>query len=289
MNSVDRHLSADTKAATLQAMRSARKEILLVVEGDHDVILFSNMLGIPTSNIISCGSKEILMTVFAKRGEPGVDEGTIFIRDRDFDDVVTHDSDGVLILVTFGYDIEFDLLKQRLHRRIFNSFGKLGDEDIKHKASWRKLTSEAAKIGLMRKVSNAEKKNLDFKEMKYSKFCDLKTLDVDIRKMSQYLHARSNSPLTGQDIDDFVCKIEEVLDVTDNEVLCRGKDLLELFSIQIDRVFDFCKTSECTTFVLAKMIQFGATIEDFSRLPMYPAFKSKALSVQFAWAGRTLP
>jgi hypothetical protein len=118
LNSVVRYLTPASLAATLLAMRSARKEIFLVVEGADDILLLSQIFGLPQSNFVDCRGKENLMSLFALVPARGIDSGTIFLRDRDHDGIRHIVKSDVSLLVSDLYDFEMHLLDGRLFGRV---------------------------------------------------------------------------------------------------------------------------------------------------------------------------
>lgn len=110
MNSISGNLNAASIAATARMLRSAKKEVILIVEGDDDIALFSNSLSLPKSNFISCFGKKRLMEVFALVPHSGLDAGTILLRDSDCDGVQDQRRGDVLLLTSDFYDFEMSLL-----------------------------------------------------------------------------------------------------------------------------------------------------------------------------------
>lgn len=285
-NSVSIHLTAASKAATLISMRSARKEILLVVEGDDDVLLMSNCLGLPRSNILVCEGKETLMELFSLGPQKGSDEGTVFIRDRDHDHLRTHIDQTRLLLVTEHYDVELDLLASRLFRRMFNEFAQLPDDDTKYLTVWKAICSAAAPLGSLRRISAERSLNLDFKEINLRKFVNFRNLEVDVKELVKYTETRSlktlDRPLVVKDIAGLMADIGD-------QLLCRGKDVISLMHLAFSRTYKLCKSSEAEPSVLARMVRVSCTVEDFARLTLYSSFKSFVLASPYSWTGRNLP
>lgn len=288
MNSVDVHLDADSKAATLLAMRSARKEIVLIVEGDHDVRLFSNILGLPTSNILSCGGKAVLMDLVSRPVEKGLDEGSIFIRDRDHDQIATGIVEQKLLMVTSHYDIEMDLLSTRIFKRIYKEYAEAPDDDERHHAVWSRIIEAGSKIGALRFLSLRHGWNLSFDNLNWRKFLIFDTLELNAERLIQYFSAKDKVNLNQQDP---VRKIVETLDGADIQAVACGKDILEIIEIAFSRFLKLCDVKECSAIVLDRMLRSIATLEDFTRLPFYPSFKFQVDSQvgRFEWPGRSLP
>jgi len=209
----------------LLAMRSAKKEVLLVVEGDSDIDMFASVLGISRSNILSCNGKEVLMLVYDMGTQKGIDPGTVFIRDRDHDGV-THDvRNGVLLLVTDRYDIEMDLLETRLFKRIISEFfaRELTQEEVEE--AFVRIAKAAANIGVLRLYAREAKIPLDFDDIRYARFLNFSNLDIDSDKMVVYLFAKSQVPLA--DKSETVAFIARTLKKRPYSSVCCGKEFLD--------------------------------------------------------------
>ena len=128
MNSITKHISPASIVAALRQFRSARKDIILVVEGDDDIALFSQSLGLASNCFISCFGKENLMKVFGLVPNEHVDIGMFFIRDADFDGLKHQRSEGVCFFVSDRYDFEMNVVEGRIFHRIFAEFLKKKDD-----------------------------------------------------------------------------------------------------------------------------------------------------------------
>jgi hypothetical protein len=286
MNSVNRHLNADSKAATLLAMRSARKEVLLVVEGDTDVDLFSNALGIPRSNILSCDGKEALMLVYGMAPQKGIDLGSIFIRDRDNDNIGTGLNHGVLLLVTELYDIEMELLEKRLSGRILSEFLRRPLESHEVAAEFKKLCEAAACIGAIRIHSQRNGIDLDFNELKHSKFIKMKDMSVNLAEALRYIFAKSEKT-----IDDREAQVRAVSAIIGErravEMVC-GKDFIDILHLSLSRHYDACPSGECLPAVLSRIVRISTVHDDLKSMAIYPPLKAHVESCGYRWPGATL-
>ena len=282
MNSISASLNAATIAATARMLRSAKKEILLIVEGDDDIALFSHALGLPRSNFISCFGKERLMEVFAFVPRTGLDEGTIFIRDADCDEVGNREVDGVLLVTSDLYDFEMSLLPRRVFGRMFSEFMRTRAGEQVSTDAFDKLIQASSFIGALRFVSHRNGLSVDFKEAKFG-FVDQRTLKVDIAEMIRYFLSRSQISMTAsKDI------FEEIQHISKNNapssVSC-GKDFLKILSIALSRHYKCCNATECTFVTLSRMFRMTVTHDDIRELQLYPLLSEKVQQSGMAWTG----
>ena len=286
MNSVDRHLGAETKAATLLAMRSAKRDILLVVEGDTDVDLFALTLEVPRSNILSCNGKEILMLVYEMGPAKGIDPGSIFIRDRDHDSVVTNVNNGVMILVSNRYDIEMDLLANRIFGRILCEYLKDPLDQSKINYEFAKLCGLSAYIGALRLYSHMNSTGLDFDNIKYTRFIDQKTMRLNVVEMVRYLFAKSEKALANK--NEVISDVEKIVGSRQDDDVCCSKEFIDIFSLALSKHYNSCVASECSPEVLSRTVRVAANNGDIKMMPIYADLKKHVNSNGLQWSGKTL-
>ncbi len=286
MNSINKFLNAESIVATARMLRSAKKEIILIVEGDDDIALFSHSLGLPRSNFISCAGKERLMEVFGLAPRAGLDAGTIFIRDADFDDLGFLDRDGVLLLTSDRYDFEMSLLPPRIFSRIFMEYLKTRSSPELVKAAFQKILSASSFIGAMRLVSHPSALNLDFQNSKLN-FIDNGTLEVDNAKMVKYFLSKSGSSLKNS---------AEVVKIVQAEMsrglgpleLSSGKDFLRVLSLALNKHYKCCNSAECTFETLSRMFRMSVLQDDVRNLAIYDRLVKQVGKSGMAWTGNTL-
>lgn len=285
MNSIERHLGVATKAATLLAMRSAKKEILLVVEGDSDISLMSNTLGIPRSNLLSCNGKEILMDLFKMSQQKGIDPGTIFIRDRDFDFEESREFNDVLLLVTNRYDIEMELLENGIFNTIITEYSAGSTETTDADLLFKKVCTASGCIGALRLLSNLLEMSLDFDDLKYNRFFDVDKFSVSLTDLIRYVFAKSKEKL--DDIKNVENEINKILNQNEPEYLACGKETIDLIHIFISRKLNK-NAADCSTSVITRMIRVAAGLEDMKMLSFFPHLRRKIKTNPFEWTGKIL-
>ena len=283
MNSISRSLNAGTIAATARMLRSAKKEVILIVEGDHDIALFSNSLSLPRSNFISCFGKERLMAVFGLVPHAGLDAGTILLRDSDCDALQSQRCGDVLLLTSDLYDFEMSLLPRRVFGRIFSEFMKTKASPELTNASFERILASASLVGALRLLSHRDGLNLDFKEAAYS-FINAKDLISDVDEMVRYFFARSKVAII--DRSSVAVKLKQIVDEAKAAIeITSGKDFLRVLSIALNRYFRCCNANECTFETLSRMFRITVTHDDIQELALYPLLREQVNSSHFEWKG----
>lgn len=283
MNSISGSLNAETIVATTRMLRSAKKEILLIVEGDDDIALFSHALGLPRSNFVSCFGKERLMEVFELIPRKGLDSGTVFLRDSDCDGVRNQEKDGVLLLTSDYYDFEMSLLPKRVFGRIFSEFLKTKSSPELVDTAFKKLSEASAFLGALRLVSHVDGVNIDFKDAKFG-YVNHRTMSVDVSEMVRYFLARSKISLEAA--DPIIARIRAISESETNHCkVSNGKDFLKVLSLALNRHYKCCNSSECTFDTLARMFRMTVTQDDIKELAMYPLLSAQVRKSGMAWTG----
>ena len=284
-NSIDRHLTAGTREATLLAMRSARKEIFLVVEGDADINILSHLFGLSSSNFVSCNGKETLMALYARAKTKGIDEGTIFFRDRDHDGLDSVMTADVHLLVTTRYDLEMDLLDERVFARLVAEFERVPADKSQSIDIFEAICRCAAAIGAARLWSAANGVNINFQNLKYSKIVDVKQLSIEVEKMVRYLSAKSKLNI---EVDLVSSKIRDLIDSRDNVDICCGEDIINICNIGFSKYYKFCDSKQSAPEIIWKMIRMSAHFDDIQNLRWFATFRQVIKMNPFSWTGRAL-
>jgi hypothetical protein len=280
VNSVARYLTPATLASTLLAMRSGRKEIFLIVEGGDDISLFSQVFGLPRSNFLDCRGKGNLMALFALVPTRGLDNGTVFVRDRDHDDIRHTDNDGVILLVSDLYDFEMQLLDGRLFGRLMTEFLRASGGSVAINQAFAHIVGAAAWLGALRLYAHEVSVALDFDGLRLT-FIDTRTLSVDVSDMVRKVFARSSLKA---DISSVVARIEEIMAEAGkpSEIAC-GKDVLAILSLALNRHYKCCSAGECSIATLGRMLRVSASLEDLQAMTLYPRLATVVSTGPFQW------
>ncbi|MEN3212186.1 DUF4435 domain-containing protein [Methylorubrum populi] len=283
MNSVTRHLSPESLAARLVAMRSGRKEVLLIVEGSEDISFYSNIFGVPRSSIVSCGGKERLQDLYGLIPHKGLDDGTVFIRDRDCEKISHQTTSGVLMLVTDFYDVEMHLLSGRLFARIISEYLSARLESIDVNKIFSTLLESSAIIGALRLYSHEKELNLKFEGMSFD-FIDPKTMNINSLELIRKVCARSAvNPGNHSEIKGF---LENMLaDGRPHTEIVRGKDLLELMHIALNRHCKCCDAKECKPELLGRILRIAAVPSDMKHASMWSRLAEWISTCSMGWGG----
>ncbi len=284
MNSITKYLTPATIAATLLAMRSGRKEIFLVVEGDSDVDLLSQIFCLGHSNFVACSGKENLNAVYELSPRKGLDQGTVFLRDRDHESLSHSDRGGTKLYVTDYYDIEMQLLSTRIFGRIFREYKKGETTDSLLETNFNLIANAAAWIGALRLYNTRYGIGIDFDDIKFNRFLDVKSMTVDPSNLVKYMLAKSQlSHAYNPDLEVEVAAIYKSNE--DKKWLVCGKDFIDILHVAFHRHFKFCDSSECEPVVLLRMLRAAAVIDDLKNCSFFSLFAAHISSCEFCWAG----
>lgn len=285
MNSISGCLTARSIVATAKMLRSARKEVFLVVEGDDDIALFSHSLKVPRSNFISCFGKGRLMEVFDLIPIDGLDSGTIFFRDTDCDAVTICGKYDVILLTSDLYDFEMSLLPRRVFGRIFGEFLKTRSTPELCEEAFNKIVAAASLIGALRHVSYAEQLGILFKEYKIN-FIDAKSLSVDIEEMIRYFLSRSEITADLAALKEQL--VRKINGTRNPEDITSGKDFLRIMSLALSRFYKCCNVTECSFETLSRIFRIAVTHDDIKELKLYTTLSEHVARSPFEWKGASL-
>jgi hypothetical protein len=290
MNSITQHLSAESIVAVLRQVRSARRhEVLLIVEGDDDISMFSQSLQLSRDHFVSCNGKENLMTVFGYIPDQHIDVGMIFFRDADCDNIGNHRSGGICLLVSDRYDFEMVVVEGRIFDRILSEFLKRKASASLAASTFAQIVDGTAWLGALRAHSHRNSLSLKFEELDF-KFVNHKTLEIDVLRMIKQIYARSRVVLGT--IDNIVSELKAIRSAASPLTkICCGKDFLEILSICLRRQHDACSYHEGSAITLGRILRIATTMDDVRAMSLFPLLKQAVQDAAvegYIWSGAVL-
>lgn len=286
MNSVSSVITPGSIVATAKMLRSAKREVFFIVEGDDDIALLSESMMLPRANFISCFGKERLMCVYDLVPADGLDGGTIFFRDSDCDDVTSGTRDDVLLVVSDRYDFEMSLLPGRVFSRIVAEFLRARCTTDLIEETFRRIVEPAALIGALRHLSHCEGLGICFRDYKL-RFMDGRTLSIDIESMVEYFLSRLK--INGKDVSGLSQRLSTFRrNARDPREIASGKDFLKIMSVALYKFLRCCVAAECTFETLSRMFRISVTYSDIQELALYPILAKHIAESGFEWKGMPL-
>lgn len=227
------------------------------------------------------------MDVYKMDPQKGIDEGSIFIRDRDTDNISTRLTRGVLLLVTKRYDIEMELLENRIFQRILSEFLKKPLDNATSSLEFSKICSASACIGAIRIYSNDNKgTNLDFDDLKYGRFLNYKSLAVNIGEAVRYMFAKSKTVLNNHaSVVSVVSNIMQTRPAAD--IVC-SKEFVDVLHHALSRHYNACDAGECSPTNLNRTIRISAVQDDFKLMDLYQPLSAHVAACEYSWVGSQL-
>ncbi|MEM9275245.1 MAG: DUF4435 domain-containing protein [Cyanobacteria bacterium P01_F01_bin.143] len=226
-------ITVEREANAIKLQRSSFFGTFLLVEGISDKKLYQNLIdeekcklvvvsGKPSSKIRAIKIIEIL--------DKSNFQGILAIVDADFDHLEQSSPQSPNLLLTDTHDLETMLLQSPALDKVIREFGSEDKINQLNQDRREVLLELGLSIGYLRWISQSENLNLTFNGIKFTKFIDQKTLEIDELKLIKV--ANNKSLYTELEILLIHEKlISKKSPNHDPWQVCCGHDLVEILSI----------------------------------------------------------
>lgn len=184
-------LSSVTDILTEIKLCKTSIKYVLIVEGSLDKQLISSftlMHNIIT--IIPANGKENVIDLHSKL--PLLSEGNIFFfMDRDFDFFLNKNIVCDSVIYTEYYSIEIDIVFSNSFNKWYSIY-RSPNTRVTVDVLLDKIVNECSKIGVFQYYSQCEALNISFKDLKWNRFLDMQTGDIDFKNLINYIFSKNN-------------------------------------------------------------------------------------------------
>ncbi|MDI1484826.1 DUF4435 domain-containing protein [Polyangium sp. y55x31] len=183
-------------------LRSHHRGSFLVVEGPRDKTFFDWYIDKDACKIIVADGRDKALDAFQRLQAPPFD-GVLFVLDADFDTLEGRSPPSVGVIFTDTHDLETMLLASPAFEKVLlqvaqeDKVRKFRDQ---HGDLRVHLLQCAKRLGYLLWLSRKEGLNLKFKDLKFSKFIDEKTLVVEPAEMVKVVVNHSQRPDLKSDV-----------------------------------------------------------------------------------------
>jgi hypothetical protein len=221
-------------ANKIRLRRQVFSGTIIIVEGDTDARLYGKFISKETCEIEIAWNKENALQVNEILTSESI-EGIIIIADSDFDRLegLVHKYSNVFL--TDYHDLELMLIFSPALDKVLWQYGS--ENKLRKIPRPRELLINAAfPIGLLRWISSKLQRNLslDFDGIRFRKFIDKTTLEININRLVQIVVSRSI--INDSIANELKPKVKELLQKgLDKSQICVGHDLVEILLIGFRR------------------------------------------------------
>jgi hypothetical protein len=194
MNAMRDCIDGDYIANDIRMTRTQDRRAVLVVEGDTDELFFEPFIDTTRCRLVVANGRENAVYIFTELQNTSF-AGALVIVDADFDVLMGCLPLPMGLLFTDSHDLEMMLMASPALDKVLRQVGKkekLASFLARYGDLRKRLLASAKPLGCFLWLSRQEALNLRFDELKYGKFVDDKTLEVDTRKMIKTVLDHSN-------------------------------------------------------------------------------------------------
>jgi Protein of unknown function (DUF4435) len=226
-------LSVDRVANQIRLRRSTFLGTFLLVEGSSDKFFYERFVNKQACELVSAPGKpssKLRVIAVLEILEKSNFQGVLAIVDADFDHLETSLINSPNLFRTDTHDRETMLIKSCALDKVIALFGS-EDKIANFGRDVRTVLLEAStSVGYLRWVSQCDGFNLTFDDIKFNKFVDKQTLQIDELKLIQEVKNKSQAfSLQNEDIQQQL--INKKISSCDPWQVCCGHDLVEILSL----------------------------------------------------------
>jgi hypothetical protein len=226
-------LTDDRDANQIRLRRSIFSGTFLLVEGSSDKVFYERFIDKIVCQIVVMAGKVQVIGVLDILERASFD-GVLGIIDADFDRLKCSVDESVNLLCTDTHDLETMLIDSPALDKVIAEFGsedKIANLQLDVRTS---LVEAGRSIGYLRWISQCDELNLTFSDLKFSKFIDEKTLQMNELALIQEVKNKSQAfSLKAEDLQRRIAT-ENNKGFNPCEVCC-GHDLVEILALGLRR------------------------------------------------------
>ncbi len=265
------HLSVDRDANAIRLRRDIFSGTFLLVEGSSDKVFYECFVDEVACVVISISGKPSsklrvieVLSVLEKTNFQGV----LAIIDADFDHLKGFAHSSPNLIRTDTHDLETMLINSPALEKVIAEFGS-EEKIVKFDRDVRTVLLEAGmSIGYLLWISQRDELNLTFEGIKFSKFIDDKTLQIDELKLIQEVKNKSRVPaLKNEDLQQRLTNQKN--SCYDPWQVCCGHDLVEILSLGLRKTIGSAKTSDVEPNSLERSLRLAYERTYFCKTQMY--------------------
>jgi Protein of unknown function (DUF4435) len=222
-------LTPDSDATRIRLRRSTFSGTFLLVEGSSDKVFYERFIDKIVCQVVVMEGKIQVIGVLDILDRSSFD-GVVAIVDADFDRLKDSVAESVNLLRTDTHDLETMLIDSPALDKVIAEYGS--EEKIpKLQLDVRTSLVEAGIfIGYLRWVSQCDRRNLTFSDLKFNKFIDEQTLQIDEYKLIEAVKNKSQAlSLKTEDLQQRIA--DEKNKGFNPWQVCCGHDLVEILAL----------------------------------------------------------
>lgn len=278
--------TGETVANEVIMTRENYKGTIFVVEGDNDIKTLQKFAFDPDSMFIPAWGKENAVEATSVLDREDV-RGILTVIDADFWHIDGCQSSSPNLLMTDEHDLEMMIIRSNSFISVIRdraSKRKLAKILIKHGVNDVReiLLGRALYVGYLRKYSEMKNLHLCFKGLRFDRFIDRATLEIDINALVDRVLALSHNPAVNK--PDLIGAIEGLITECSHDPfqICCGHDFIAILGIGLRKVLGNKLKQEASAEAVGSALRLSYDSEDFKRTRLYSDAKNwEEVNIEF--------
>lgn len=271
-------LSVDRDVNAIRLRRTTFSGAFLLVEGSTDKIFYERFVDTATCELVSVSGKlssKLRVISVLRILESANFQGVLAIVDADFDRLKTSpdNNNSPNLLRTDTHDLETMLLKSPTLDKMLAEFGSEEKIANLNRDVRTVLLDASMSVGYLRWVSQLDELNLTFDGIKFSKFTDEPTLQIDELKLIQTVKNKSQA-LSVKDEELQQRLTNQKSSSHDPWQLCCGHDMMEILSLGLRKAIGSLNATDVEPNSLERSLRLAYEAAYFCRTQLYLAIRA---------------
>lgn len=265
--------TGDTVATEVVMIRRTYKDTIFVVEGDNDIKVLRKFAYDPDAMFIPAWGKENATYATAILDSECV-RGILTIVDADFWHLDGRQSPSPNLLLTDDHDLEMMIIRSSSFISVVKglaSESKVAKVLAEHGVSDIReiLLGRALYVGYLRKCSEMNGLQLCFEGIRFDRFINRDTLELDLNKLVECVLALSRNPSVNKSqlINDVVGLVAGYRD--DPYQICCGHDFIAILGIGLRKVLGSKSKQAASAEAVGLALHLSYDSEDFKLTRLY--------------------
>jgi len=248
-------LTVDRVANNIRLRRSNYSGTFLLVEGSSDKTFYERFIDKLACELVSTEGKKRAIETLAILEKSNF-QGILAIVDADFDRLQDELSANPNLLRTDTHDLETMLINSPALDKVVTEFGSEKKINNFNRDIRTVLLEAGMSVGYLLWISQGDGLNLKFEGIKFSKFIDENTLQIDELKLIREVKNKSQA-LSLKDENLQQQLITKKSQNRDRWQVCCGHHLVEILSFSLRKVFKSNKPTDVEPNILERSLRLA--------------------------------
>lgn len=265
-------ITAEVVANWVRMTRQLHRGAIILTEGDADSRLYPRLLDQSSCVVINAYEKQNVIDALQMLDAENL-KGVLGIVDADFSSLTQEPLPSYNLISTDNHDLDTMLIASPSLEKVLLEHGSQTKLSQLEKPIRQIIIDTALPFGCLRLASAKQALSLDFEGLKYGRFIDKKSLEIDVRKLIIAILSRSkNKEIDPSRLLKSITNIRK--EGYDPWQLCCGDDMIHILSIGLRAKFGTNNPQQVTPDIIERALHIGYEPAYFSSTILHQSIEA---------------